>query len=89
MIVMKKGKNLEQDFSFLEEYIKDRTSPIALNQAIQNPAGCSTPPNHSLVQLLQAVQLVLGKWLTDKKKKVWTKLSKTKLSKFVHALCIY
>lgn len=67
MIVMKKGKNLEQDFSFLEEYIKDRTSPIALNQAIQNPAGCSTPPNPSLVQLLQT--LVRDDSLGSKKKR--------------------
>ena len=51
MIVMKKGKHLEGDFSFLDEYIKDRTSPSALNQVIQNPTESPFTLNQGLQNL--------------------------------------
>ena len=61
MIVMKKGKNLEQDFSFIDEYIKEKTEVV--------PSGSSTPMNRdkSLIDLLK--MLTKGTTKKDSRKK--------------------
>ena len=44
MIVMKKGKNLEQDFSFVDEYVRDRVAKPRFGQAVEEPiVECLTP----------------------------------------------
>ena len=56
MIVLQKGKNLEQDFTFFEEYITMRNSQTLLNQAVENSPPMLTPaPSTPLVQLLSSL----------------------------------
>ena len=65
MIVMKKGENLEQDFAFIDEYIKEKTKQV--------PAGSSppTPMNNdkTLVDLLQMLTKSTSKKDSKKKRK--------------------
>ena len=56
MIVLQKGNNLEQDFTFFEEYITMRNSQTLLNQAVENSPPMLTPaPSTPLVQLLSSL----------------------------------
>ena len=56
MIVMKKGKTLEQDFSFVDEYVRDRVAKPRFGQAVEEPTVENlTPQTNSLISILQTL----------------------------------